>query len=191
TPLTLMLGPLEDVLSRADELPLKDHRQLVHIAHRNGVRLLKLVNTLLDFSRIEAGRVQAFFEPLDLAGYTAELASNFRSALEKAGLRFIVNCPPLPESVYVDRDMWEKVILNLLSNAFKFTFDGSITVETRCSDDGTRAEITVRELVNVHGGTIRVASELGHGSAFTVALRFGSGHFPADRVGNVRAENAG
>jgi signal transduction histidine kinase len=157
TPLTLMLGPLEDVLSRADELPLKDHRQLVHIAHRNGVRLLKLVNTLLDFSRIEAGRVQAFFEPLDLAGYTAELASNFRSALEKAGLRFIVNCPPLPQPVYVDRDMWEKVILNLLSNAFKFTFEGTIAIDVGTSDDGTRAEVTVRDT-----GTGIPAPELPH-----------------------------
>ena len=130
TPLTLMLGPLEEVLNASsDELPLKDARQLVHIAHRNGVRLLKLVNTLLDFSRIEAGRDQAFFEPLELAGFTAELASNFRSALEKAGLQFAVNCAPLPQPVYVDRDMWEKVILNLLSNAFKFTFEGSIAVE--------------------------------------------------------------
>jgi signal transduction histidine kinase/DNA-binding response OmpR family regulator len=145
TPLTLMLGPLEDVLSRSDELPLKDYRQMVHIAHRNGVRLLKLVNTLLDFSRIEAGRVQAFFEPLDLAQYTAELASNFRSALDKAGLQFNVNCAALAQPVYVDRDMWEKVILNLLSNAFKFTFEGAIAVQVRPSNDGMRAEVSIRD----------------------------------------------
>jgi signal transduction histidine kinase/CheY-like chemotaxis protein len=157
TPLTLMLGPLEDVLNRSDDLPLKDSRQLVHIAHRNGVRLLKLVNTLLDFSRIEAGRVQAFFEPVDLAGYTAELASNFRSAFDKAGLQFTVSCAPLPQPVYVDRDMWEKVILNLLSNAFKFTFEGAIDIEVRASDDGTRAEVAVRDT-----GTGIPAPELPH-----------------------------
>ena len=94
--------------------------------HRNGLRLLRLVNTLLDFSRIEAGRARANYEPTDLATFTAELASTFRSACERAGLRLIVDCPPLPpgEPVYVDRDMWEKIVLNLLSNAFKFTLEG-------------------------------------------------------------------
>jgi signal transduction histidine kinase/DNA-binding response OmpR family regulator len=157
TPLTLMLGPLDDVLGRADSQPLAEHRQLVQIAQRNGIRLLKLVNTLLDFSRIEAGRVQAAFEPLDLHSYTAELASSFRSAVERAGLRFTVRCAPLPEAVYLDRDMWEKVILNLLSNAFKFTFDGEITIETQASADGRHAEIIVRDT-----GTGIPASELPH-----------------------------
>ena len=96
---------------------------------RNGLRLTKLVNTLLDFSRIEAGRTQARYEPVDLAAVTAELASVFRSAVERAGLTFAVDCPPLVEPVYVDLDMWEKVVLNLLSNALKFTFDGTISVE--------------------------------------------------------------
>ncbi len=231
TPLTLMLAPLEDVMRRPAADPLSGHRELIQVAHRNGVRLLKLVNTLLDFSRIEAGRTQAYFEPVELAAYTAELASNFRSAVERAGLRLKVECGPLPQSVYLDRDMWEKVVLNLLSNAFKFTFDGSIAVETRCSDDGERAEITVRdtgtgipaaelphlfdrfrrvagargrsiegsgiglalvrELVNVHGGTISVASELGRGSAFTVALKFGADHLPAERIGMARDQDAG
>src|SRR5262249_43596130 len=67
-------------------------------------------------------------EPTDLSRATAEVASVFRSAMEKAGLRFSVECPPLPEPVYVDRDMWEKVVSNLLSNAFKFTFEGGVTV---------------------------------------------------------------
>src|SRR5580693_5268293 len=119
TPLTLMLGPLEEVLSKPETSSLSDDRSLVHLAHRNGVRLLKLVNTLLDFSRIEAGRVQASFQPIDLAIFTAELASNFQSAIEKAGLRLVVDCPSLPQQVYVDADMWEKVVLNLISNAFK------------------------------------------------------------------------
>ncbi len=157
TPLTLMLGPLEDVLAKPDSDALADHRSLVQVAHRSGVRLLKLVNTLLDFSRIEAGRVQANFEPVDLAGFTAELASNFRSATEKAGLRLVVDCPSLPQQTYVDRDMWEKIVLNLISNAFKFTFDGEIVVETRASADGSGAEVTVRDT-----GTGIAAEELPH-----------------------------
>ena len=116
-----MLGPLEDELRENG----KGH-QRIEIAHRNCQRLLKLVNTLLDFSRIEAGRIEAVYEPTDLTAATTELASVFRSAVEKAGLRLVVDCPPLPEKVYVDREMWEKIVLNLLSNAFKFTFEGEI-----------------------------------------------------------------
>jgi signal transduction histidine kinase/DNA-binding response OmpR family regulator/GAF domain-containing protein len=127
TPLTLMLGPLEDLLapSRTD-LSAAAKEQLAMVS-RNGARLLRLVNTLLDFARIEAGRVQADYEPTKLGAFTAELASAFRSATERAGLQLIVNCPST-ETVYVDRDMWEKIVLNLVSNAFKFTFEGAISV---------------------------------------------------------------
>jgi signal transduction histidine kinase len=119
TPLTLMIGPLEDVLAGdGGPVPAEAARSL-DVAHRNSLRLLKLVNTLLDFSRIEAGRMEASYEPTDLAAFTTELASVFRSAVEKAGLRLVVDCEPLPESIYVDRDMWVKIVLNLISNAFK------------------------------------------------------------------------
>jgi PAS domain S-box-containing protein len=105
--------------------------------------LLKLVNSLLDFARIESGRVEASYEATDLSAVTCELASVFRSAVERAGLELIVDCEPLPEPVYVDRDMWEKIVLNLLSNAFKFTFTGEIEVSLRCRPD--RVELAVRD----------------------------------------------
>ncbi|BBD69241.1 multi-sensor hybrid histidine kinase [Nostoc commune NIES-4072] len=108
TPLTLMLSPLKEMLTELDGiLPTKAQEKL-EMVQRNGTRLLKLVNTLLDFSRIEAGRTIASYEPIDLATYTAELASIFRSAADSAGLQLIVDCPPLAEPVYVDREMWEK-----------------------------------------------------------------------------------
>jgi len=128
TPLTLMLGPLEDVLPEARERLSPHSQEQLIAARRNALRLLKLVNTLLDFSRIEAGRVQAVYEPTDLAKFTSEIASVFESAMDKAGLKFSVHCTPVGEPVYIDRDMWEKIVLNLLSNAFKFTFEGEITV---------------------------------------------------------------
>ncbi|WP_207485202.1 ATP-binding protein [Arenibaculum pallidiluteum] len=134
TPLTLMLGPVEDVLARAD-LP-EDVRGELTIAHRNALRLLRLVNTLLDFSRVEAGRAEASFEPSDLAALTSEIASTFRSAVEKAGVAFEVDCAPIAEPAYVDRDMWEKIVLNLVSNAFKHTFVGRIAVTLREDGDG-------------------------------------------------------
>lgn len=125
TPLTLMLGPLEEAM--ASDIPDAVRAQL-DLAYRNSGRLLRLVNVLLDFSRIEAGRATAKYKPTDLAAYSADIASCFRSAMEKAGLELRLRCAPLPSPVYVDRDMWEKVLLNLLSNAFKFTFQGHVEV---------------------------------------------------------------
>jgi signal transduction histidine kinase len=106
TPLTLMLGPLENALAGPVAAGV---RESLEMAHRNALRLLRLVNSLLDFSRIEAGRVEAAYRPTDLAALTADLASSFRSATDKAGLRLIVDTPPLNQPAYVDRDMWEKI----------------------------------------------------------------------------------
>jgi PAS domain S-box-containing protein len=141
TPLTLLIGPIEDGLADADTVLPPSHRQRQEIAHRNALRLLRLVNTLLDFSRIEAGRIDGNYEPTDLAAFTADLASVFRSAIEKAGLELIVDCDTVSEPVYVDRDMWEKIVLNLLSNALKFTFEGRIRVLLRSVGD--RVELRV------------------------------------------------
>jgi PAS domain S-box-containing protein len=223
TPLTLMMGPLEDAISGSEGLSAANREQL-ELAHRNSLRLLKLVNTLLDFSRIEAGRIQASYEPTDISLLTTELASVFRSAIERAGMRLIIDCPALSEKVYIDREMWEKIILNLLSNAFKFTFDGEIEVTLRCMeraveltvrDTGTgipASEIPrlferfhrvkgargrsyegsgiglalVQELVKLHGGNVRIESEVDRGSTFIVTIPLGSEHLPADRIGGAR-----
>ncbi|OXM54577.1 histidine kinase [Amycolatopsis thailandensis] len=215
TPLTLIMGPVQELLSRKPGLDDAARADL-EVVHRNGSRLSKLVNTLLDFSRLEAGRMQARFEPVDLAAVTAELASVFQAAVERAGLRFVVDCPPLGEPVHLDLGLWEKVVFNLLSNAVKFTFEGSITIAVAkdaaaatvvVADTGvgvpdheiprlferfhrienTRARshegsgiglALVRELVELHGGTIAAASTEGVGTTFTVRLPFGSGDLP-------------
>jgi len=141
TPLTLMLGPLEDILNNREAAVPAAELQQIDAVHRNGLRLLKLVNTLLDFSRIEAGRIQALYRPVDLSARTAELASVFRSAMDRAGLEYRIDCEPLREPVYVDLDMWEKIVLNLLSNAFKFTLHGHVEVTLQSKDGG--AELCV------------------------------------------------
>lgn len=125
TPLTLILAPLQDALAEINE---PRQRERLELLQRNAFRLQKLVNSLLDFSRIEAGRIRACFEPTDLTALTRELASVFRSAIEKAGMRLIVDCQPINEPIYVDREMYEKIVLNLMSNAFKFTLEGEIEV---------------------------------------------------------------
>lgn len=143
TPLTLMLAPLEELLSKRETLEANRITSDIEIIHRNALRLLKLVNTLLDFSRIEAGRAKAAYEATDLSALTADLASNFSSASELSDLKLIIDCPPMKEWIEVDRDMWEKIVLNLLSNAFKFTHHGSISISIR-SENG-KAVLRVKD----------------------------------------------
>lgn len=222
TPLTLMLGPLEEIINKRPPQVVPENLALAQVAHRNGVRLLKLVNTLLDFSRLEAGRAQAQFQPVDLALYTRELAASFETLMRRAGLSYSIACPPLPQPVYVDQGMWEKIVLNLLSNAFKFTMEGSIAVSLKASADGSHALLIVsdtgtgiaaadqphlferfyrvagaqgrsfegsgiglalvKELVELHGGSIGVDSQPGRGSSFIVGIPLGTAHLPAAQM---------
>jgi PAS domain S-box-containing protein len=152
TPLTLMLGPLEDLLN-LDGLPPRQ-QELLETANRNAQRLLKLVNALLDFSRMEMGRTSVAYQPTDLAINTVELVSHFTSACERAGLSLDIDCPALPQPVWVDRDMWEKIVFNLMSNAFKFTLKGGIRVRLHIVDG-------VAELVVADTGVGIPAKELG------------------------------
>ncbi|RKH67037.1 response regulator [Corallococcus aberystwythensis] len=155
TPLTLMLGPVEDALTDTVEpLGPRQAGRLV-LVQRNASRLLKLVNTLLDFTRTEAGRVRAAFQPTDLPAFTAELVSHFESIAKRAGLILTADLAPLPEAVWVDREMWEKIVFNLLSNAMKFTFEGSVHV--RLSQGEGHARLTVKDT-----GTGIPATELPH-----------------------------
>ncbi|MGZ5271554.1 MAG: ATP-binding protein [Ramlibacter sp.] len=140
TPLALMLGPVADLLEDGVLDPAARHA--LTLAQRNGRRLQRLVNTLLDFSRIEAGRMEARFQPVDLAAFTAELASFFDSAASKAGLALQIDCPPLSQPVYVDRSMWEKIVFNLLANAIKYTPAGSVRVRLHATGGGVRLEVS-------------------------------------------------
>ena len=142
TPLTLILGPLDEALGDTANPLDAVQRQRIAVTHRNSLRLLKLVNSLLDFSRIEAGRVVATYVPSDLQQVTADLASVFESAMEKGGLAYVLDLHDLGEPVHIDRDMWEKVVFNLLSNAFKFTLQGSVTVELRRHEGMARLSVS-------------------------------------------------
>lgn len=146
TPLALMIGPLEDALASPSHAL---GGEALEMAHRNSLRLLKLVNSLLDFARMEAGRVEASYQATDLAPLTADLASQFRATLEKGGLRLVVNTEPPASPAFVDREMWEKIVLNLLSNAFKHTFHGEVVVQL--AEVGEAIELTVRDTgIGIH-----------------------------------------
>ncbi|HEV2483576.1 MAG TPA: ATP-binding protein [Puia sp.] len=225
TPITLMLGPLGELLQKNDTEWSSGARQQVEMAYRNAKRLLKLVNTLLDFSRIESGRAEARYTPTDIAAYTRNLASNFRAAIEKAGLHFDIHTEEAIGPVYLDTAMWEKIVFNLLSNAFKFTLTGGITVSVSVSGDQALLSVTdtgvgipeeelanifnrfhrvqnsggrtfegtgiglslIRELVQLHGGTIAVESVKGGGSTFTVRIPFGKAHLPTAKIAAVES----
>ncbi len=180
TPLTLMLGPLEDLLARKKKSHHSEDVAELEVVHRNSLRLLKLVNTLLDFSRIEAGRARAIFVETDLAALTTGLASVFRAAMEKAELEFVVDCAPLGQPVFVDRDMWEKIVFNLLSNAFKFTLSGGVEISLRGGNGSatlrvrdTGIGIPANELPNVFKRFHRIENARGRsheGSGIGLAL---------------------
>jgi signal transduction histidine kinase len=217
TPLTLILGPIENALARPDGALAGENLAAVH---RNAVRLLHLVNDLLDFSRISAGGVELTFAPVDLGSLTAGLAGAFQSLVEDAGLRLTVHCPPLPAPVYVDRARWEKVVLNLISNAFKFTFEGEIAVALSWHGDHVELDVRdtgigisaqqlpriferfhrapgargrsiegsgiglalVREIAELHSGSVRVTSVENEGTRFIVSIPTGAKHLPPERL---------
>jgi PAS domain S-box-containing protein len=133
TPLTLLLAPVQDALS--DPNIGFENKLRMEVAYRNALRMQKLVNTLLEFSRIEAGRVEGKFTRVDIGDFTEDLVSNFRSAIERSGMELIVRRSPINDPVYVDLDMWERILLNLVSNAFKYSQKGKISVDIQQVED--------------------------------------------------------
>jgi diguanylate cyclase (GGDEF)-like protein/PAS domain S-box-containing protein len=154
TPLTLILGPLEQLLRQPPHTFAPKIQASLEMTYRNAQRLLTLVNTLLEFTRLETQRADPNWQPTDLSRLTRGLASTFQSLCEQGGLTLLIDCPPLEGLVQIDREMWERILLNLLSNAFKFTFEGCIEVRLRSSNDG-QIELTVMDT-----GTGIAATEL-------------------------------
>jgi signal transduction histidine kinase len=141
TPLTLLLSPLEELLTEPGDPETMHYR--LGVAYRNALRMQKLVNTLLEFSRIEAGRLDGQFRKVDIAALTMDLASSFRSAVEKAGMQLHVGAREIQGDVYVDIELWERIVLNLVSNAFKYSQQGTISVEVR--QEGAEVQVSVTD----------------------------------------------
>ena len=138
TPLTLLMGPLDDAIADTRGETVQFER--LDTARRNASRLLRLVNSLLEFSRVEAGRAEASLVTVDLGALTAQIASSFAGLCERAGIELVLECDPV--TAEVDVTMWETIVLNLLSNAVKFTFDGSVTVQvSRGPSEGGRLRV--------------------------------------------------
>ena len=118
TPLTLILGPLEKLIAEAGD---NNMRERLGMMRRNARKLLGLINQLLDLSKLEAGAMKVHARPVNIVPIVKGIAHSFESS---AGLRSIQLTVAAEEDnieVYVDREMLEKIITNLISNAFKFT----------------------------------------------------------------------
>jgi signal transduction histidine kinase len=141
TPLALILGPLRDIMKDPNDLSSAVIEKLQMVV-RNVTRLQKLSNNLLDYSRVEADRLDALFQPTDITEFTSDIASSFRSVIESAGLRFVVRRDRVGEPVYLNREMWEKIVLNLISNAFKFTHNGKIELRIKSKKHAVQLIVT-------------------------------------------------
>ncbi len=125
TPLTLLLGPLDDVLTgRVDGID----REEVEVMHASAHRLLRMVNGLLDVARIEADGLRATLEPTDIAELTRDLLQPFGAAAGRAGVTLDTRLDLGLGVVQLDPELWEKIVLNLVANAVKFTPEGSVDV---------------------------------------------------------------
>lgn len=205
TPLTLILSPIDDLRKRYP------HEKLFDSMKRNGQRLLVLINQLLDLSKLDAGQMQANIKQDDLAKHIQILGSSFSSLAESRGIDFQIIQNRRQAIAYFDADKIEKILLNLLSNAFKFTKDaGKITLKVNYTEDFGGVEIIVedsgigisaekinqifdrfyqidgshqrnyegsgiglalvKEMVQLHKGTVRVSSKETIGTSFTISL---------------------
>jgi signal transduction histidine kinase len=142
TPLTLLLAPIEDLLREEGGRLNEGQRRALLAARRSAMRLRRLVNGLLDLASLEAGRLALTAEPIDLARLTREIASTVEPSMASAGLRFVVECPPLPRPARIDRNAWETIVLNLLSNARNYTPQGAVTLRLGAVGDRVRLVVS-------------------------------------------------
>jgi signal transduction histidine kinase/DNA-binding response OmpR family regulator len=130
TPLTLIVSPLEQILAQPVPPPAEQLRQQHRVMHRNGQLLLRLINQLLDVSKLEAGRMRIAESRGDLAAFVGEVVESFRLPAEKKGIVLTYRAQNLAGDYLFDAEKWEKIAYNLLSNALKFTpGKGTIRVE--------------------------------------------------------------
>jgi signal transduction histidine kinase len=145
TPLTLILAPVESILAGdAGELNEEQTRHLKTM-HNNTVRLLQLITGLLDFSRLEAGKIELRPEPTDVVALTKSILSDFAPALIQKQLTLVLNLPEASVPIEIDRYLYERILFNLVSNAIKFTQTNGIITVSLIKEAGDRWLVTVKD----------------------------------------------
>ena len=135
TPLTLILGPANKIKTECNDENLTKQAGLIH---RNANRLLELINQLLDLSKIETGQLKLSASKENLASFVRGLSMTFESIAEKKDIRFKVELQKEKIEAYFDKDKMEKILINVLFNAFKFTMEGGeITVSLTETNQNT------------------------------------------------------
>lgn len=217
TPLTLILGPLKSLIN---ETYKGDPKSQYRVMARNADRLLRLINQILDLSKLESGSMQLQASREDIVKFLKPIAYSFTSYAERQFVDYKCSFPEKEIEIYFERDKIEKVVVNLLSNAFKYTPEfGKVRFDVTEEDDSVTLTIQdtgvgiaeehlknvfdrfyqvdnqqqkgtgiglalTKELVDLHRGEIKLASELGTGTTFHVKLFKGESHLnPDDMIG--------
>ncbi|MBI3005475.1 MAG: response regulator, partial [Ignavibacteriales bacterium] len=222
TPLTLILGPIEKWMEKAFD---EDLQKDLGMMQRNARRLLRLINQLLDISKLEAGSMKLQASPGNIVSFARGIAQSFQSVAANKNINLRTESESEEIELYFDRDKVEKILSNLLSNAFKFTAEGGmVMIEIRnCAEsvvrdtgigipedelpnifdrfyqvDGSQTRVQegtgiglalVKELVEVHHGTINVKSEIGKGTEFKIQLPLGRAHLKEDEIIQLPTED--
>ena len=122
TPLTLIANPIEEVINN-ESLSQEGHENMI-TAKRNTDRMLKLINQILDFRKIQNNKMKLYIEQVDVLPLFKQTFENFSSIAHQKDIHFELNCPQEYQTIYTDIDKLEKILFNLLSNAFKYTPNG-------------------------------------------------------------------
>ena len=208
TPLTLILAPLDRLIISLRESPYASDLGMIQ---KNANRLLRVINQILDFRKVEGKQEKLAVREIDLVPFVGEIKSYFDSMASVRAIAYTFTSSIKQCTLWIDPDLLEKVFVNLLSNAFKFTPEGgSVRIELTEEEDRVFIQVIdtgsgiqpgnlphlfdrfytedrsmgtgiglhlVKEYIHMHGGEIRVESEPGQRTTFTVCLRKGKAHF--------------